>query len=387
MTSDGYVAILRTPGTARPLLATLVARVPDSIAALAMVLLVSSTTHSYSSAGAIAAAFAIGTAASAPLAGRAIDRLGQRPVLIALATCFAAALVLLVAVAGQPGWAAAVAAVGGLTRPPLESSLRGLWPRLVPRERLDTAYALDSTAQELIWIGGPLLLAALVSFGRPSLPLFACALLTVLGTAVYATSPAVPARGSRRRTDLAGPLAFRGLRAMLVAGGLYGVATGTLTVALPAAAAGFGHPAGTGLLVAVWGLGSLAGGLAYGSRRWRSPVETRAIATLAAFAVALGLLPLATSFPSLLAAMLLLGLPLSPWLGSLSAAVERAVPASMVVEAFTWSFATITVGIACGTAVGGVLIARAGIGAALEIAAATALAGAALAAVIAPRRP
>jgi predicted MFS family arabinose efflux permease len=85
--------------------------------------------------------------------------------------------------------------------------------------------------------------------------------------------------------------------------------------------------------------------------------------------------------------MLVLGLPLSPWLGSLSAAVERAVPASVVVEAFTWSFATITVGIACGTAVGGVLIERAGIGAALEIAATTALAGAALAAVIAPRQP
>lgn len=70
--------------------------------------------------------------------------------------------------------------------------MRALWPRLVPASQLDTAYTLDSTAQELIWIAGPLLLAALLAVGQPRLPLLACAALSVGGTAAYVTSPRIP---------------------------------------------------------------------------------------------------------------------------------------------------------------------------------------------------
>jgi hypothetical protein len=45
-----------------------------------------------------------------------------------------------------------------------------------------------------------------------------------------------------------------------------------------------------GVLVAIWGAGSLAGGLAYGNRNWRSPVEGRAVACLALFGATLMLL-------------------------------------------------------------------------------------------------
>jgi MFS family permease len=76
-----YLQILRRPGTARLLLPTLVARIPDSIAATAIVVLVRSATGSYSSAGFAAGAFGIGTAVSAPFTGRVLDRLGQRRVL------------------------------------------------------------------------------------------------------------------------------------------------------------------------------------------------------------------------------------------------------------------------------------------------------------------
>lgn len=65
------------------------------------------------------------------------------------------------------------------------------------------------------------------------------------------------------------------------------------------------------------------------------------------------------STPSLIALALLMipaGLPLSPWLGSLSASVQRAVPAAASTEAFTWTFAVITVGMAAGSAVGGTII-------------------------------
>jgi hypothetical protein len=54
----------------RLLVPTLIARIPDSIAATASVVLVRSVTGSYSTAGFAAGAFGIGTAASAPFTGR-----------------------------------------------------------------------------------------------------------------------------------------------------------------------------------------------------------------------------------------------------------------------------------------------------------------------------
>jgi predicted MFS family arabinose efflux permease len=68
------------------------------------------------------------------------------------------------------------------------------------------------------------------------------------------------------------------------------------------------------------------------------------------------LLALAPSLIALALLMIPVGLPLSPWLGSLSASVQRAVPAAASTEAFTWTFAVITVGMAAGNAVGGTLI-------------------------------
>jgi MFS family permease len=144
-------------------------------------------TGSYSAAGFAAGVFGIGTAASAPLTGRALDRLGQRRVLPVLAVAFAAALVVLVLASARlaPVGLGTLAAVAGLARPPVEAALRAMWPRIVPGGQVDAAYALDSTVQKLIWIAGPLLLAVLLATGSPQFPLFACAILSIGGTVLY----------------------------------------------------------------------------------------------------------------------------------------------------------------------------------------------------------
>jgi hypothetical protein len=63
------------------------------------------------------------------------------------------------------GTLGALPVAAGLCRPPTDAALRAMWPRLVRRDEVAAAYALDSTAQELIWISGPLLLAALLATG------------------------------------------------------------------------------------------------------------------------------------------------------------------------------------------------------------------------------
>lgn len=324
-----YVHILRRPGTARLLLPALVGRIPDSIAATAIVVLVRSVTGSYSTVGFAAGAFGIGTAVSAPLTGRAVDRLGQRRMLPVLTVAFAGAPAALAAACGHlaAGELDALAVVAGLVRPPIEAALRAMWPRLVPPAQVDAAYALDSTVQELIWIAGPLLLALLLATGRPQLPLIACAVVSVVGTVLYAMGLRAAPGGRPDASSAPGPLRRSALRILLVPAACYGVATGILNLALVAFAGAHGGVAWAGVLVAVWGVGSLAGGLLYGSRDWGGPVETRAMSCLALFGAALLLLAVTPGLVVLALLMIPLGVPLSPWLGALPSSVLSRRPA------------------------------------------------------------
>jgi len=388
LTELQYLHILRRPGTARLLLPTLAARIPDSIAATAITVLVHSVTGSYPLAGLAAGGFGIGTAISVPLTGRALDRLGQRRMLPALAAAFAAVLVAM-AVTGAhagAGTLAALAVAAGLCRPPTDAALRAMWPRLVRRDEVAAAYALDSTAQELIWISGPLLLAALLATGSTRVPLLACAAATAAGTAMYSMA----LRGVPAGRDTAGsavsPLRSGRFRALLVPAACYGAAGGMLNLGFVAFAAAHGGVAWVGVLVAIWSAGSLAGGLAYGTRNWRAEVEGRAVTCLALFGATLALLAAAPDLAVMAVLMIPLGLPLSPWLGALSASVQRAVPAAGSAEGFAWTFAVIKISMAAGSASGGVIIQAAGARAGFLVAGGLALAGAGLGALWLPVR-
>ena len=260
MPEPQYLLILRRPGAARLLLPTLVARIPDSIAATAIAVLVRSATGSYFSAGFAAGAFGAGTAVSAPFAGRALDRLGQRRLLPLLAIGFAAALTALALASGHsgPGVLDAVAAAAGLTRPPVEAAFRAMWPKLVPPNRVAAAYALDSTVQELIWIGGPLLLATgsrqfpLLATGSRQFPLLACAAASAVGTAVYAAGLRSAPASREAPAGAVSPLRGGRFRVLLVPAACYGAAAGILNLSFVAFAGAHGGVAWAGVLVAIW---------------------------------------------------------------------------------------------------------------------------------------
>ncbi len=376
----GYVGLALGPRTRRPLAGSLVGRVPESIASVSLVMLLRSSTGSYGSAGLAAAGLAVGSALAAPVAGRALDRADERKLLACLAIAFAGAVVAIVLCAGRTpeGLIVALAVAAGVARPPLDAAMRALWPRLVAREQLRAAYSLDATLQELIWILGPLLLAGLLLVAGPSLPLLACAALALAGTIVYGSGlsdrPESAARAERGRTGLHS-LPFGSL---LSAATLYGVAVGILTLTLTAFATRDHERAAVGILVAIWGLGSILGGLAYGTVRWRGAPERRAPLLLGALALLLAALSLAPGLGVLAVLMLPLGLPLSPWLGTLNEAAQRLVDPARTAEAFTWIYSLIALGVAAGNAAAGPLIEHAGTGTAFLAAGAAAGAGAVL---------
>src|SRR5437868_8221450 len=97
---------------------------------------------------------------------------------------------------------------------------------------------------------------------------------------------------------------------------------------------------------------------------------------LALFGATLMLLAAAPGLTVLALLMVGLAIPLSPWLGSLSASVQRAAPAASFTEAVAWPFAVITVGMAAGNAISGIVIQSANTAAAFASAGGLSLAGA-----------
>ena len=277
----GYAAVLRVPHVAALIAATLVARFPIGINALALVLYLRAERGSFAVAGAVAGALAAGSGVGAPVQGRLVDAFGQRRVLVPLGIVHAAALGALVASTEAGAPVAVLVAFGfaaGFAIPPTSSVLRSMWPGLL-RERpelLQPAYALDSVLIELIFILGPLVTAVIATALAPPAALAVSAVSVIVGTVAFTALP--PSRAFRPEPDrqpagALGALASPGVRTLVLTSVPAGIGVGICEVALPAFSDASGAAATAGVLLAIWSLGSAAGGLVYGALPNRPPLN------------------------------------------------------------------------------------------------------------------
>jgi predicted MFS family arabinose efflux permease len=123
--------------------------------------------------------------------------------------------------------------------------------------------------------------------------------------------------------------------------------------------------------------GSALGGLAYGSRRWHTPLLRQFGAMLAI--MGLGLLPLALpwSLWSFAVFSTIGGVVMAPALIIQSTLVAKTARPEQTTEAFTWSTSALLAGVGLGMALGGVLAQSWGSPAAFAAAGAAALVAAA----------
>jgi MFS family permease len=359
-----YSAILRMPHVAPLLVASMLARLPFGIYALALVLYLANERGSFAVAGLVDGAFGLGAAVGAPLQSRLIDRLGQRRVLLPLALVDVIATGGLVALTELGAPTAALMAcglVGGFAIPNVGAALRTLWPELLRRrqELVPTAFALDSVAIELLFAVGPLIAAAMIALVSPIAALALSAACTVTGVALFVVQP--PSRDwtpdERAGSHGAlGALRSSGVRTLMLATLPIGFCFGAIEISLPAFASELGAPEWAGVLLSIWALASAIGGLTYGARNWRLPLD--ALYLRLAALLPLGFLP-ALAAPSV-AAMALLILPAGLLIAPLGAAANQLIgqvaPAGAVTEAYTWPVTAMIAGFAAGTAVGGALV-------------------------------
>jgi MFS family permease len=380
-----YGDVLAAPGSAALLAASVAARLPLGMISLAIVLLVRERTGSFAAAGASVGAYALAGAATTPLLGALVDRVGRRAVLVPTATAQALLLGAFVAaaLAGAPAAVlVVVAGAAGSCLPPVAACLRVLWPRIAPEPELrEAAYSLDAVAQELIWTAGPVLVAVVVAVGSPAWAVGLCGALTLAGTLAFVASP-LTARGDEdvhRPRRPGGALASPGLRVVLATGVLMGTCIGALEVGIPSLAVHTGEHGAAGAMLSLWSVGSIAGGLWYGARRWRRPLPARYGRVLALMALTTAPMIAARSLIAGLALSALAGIAYAPAVSCQSGLVEATAPAGAVTEAFTWLNAALAAGIAGGAALAGTLVDGAGASAAFALGCAAAAVAAAIA--------
>jgi MFS family permease len=332
----------------------MVARLGIAMTPLALLLLVAESTGRYAAGGLATACYAFAGVVVNPLAARLADRIGPAPVLRVGAVAHALALVVLALLATAPlPVVLIVSALAGATYPPLTGAIRGAWTTMMANGQ--AALAAETSLFELIYVIGPLLVAALTRARDGYTPvLLVAAAVTLVGGLAIARVPvmSVPRRATRGRMRRP-----PGFGTLLVCGGLLGAAFGAVTVGVPAFAAAHGGGAGLGgVLLGVWAMGSAAGGIWYGTRRPPGTPSHRYAVLLAL--LGLGFLALvAVPGPGLLAVVLVVGgVAMAPALTVENHLVSRIAPGEMLNEAYTWVSTVAITSSAAGSAVAGGVI-------------------------------
>jgi MFS family permease len=167
-----YRTVLQHSGAWRFSLTALVARLPISISTLGIVLLATGLGRSYALAGALSASFTIANGLSSVVQGRKFDRLGQALVLPVVITAYAVGVIGLVTSveAGSPAAVSfASAFLAGAAYPPIGSVVRARWSHVLAGrpDDVQTAYALESVIDEVIFVIGPTVATVLATQWHP----------------------------------------------------------------------------------------------------------------------------------------------------------------------------------------------------------------------------
>ena len=134
---------------------------------------------------------------------------------------------------------------------------------------------------------------------------------------------------------------------------LSGAIFGANDVAAVAFATEAGHKSASGLVLAVWGVGSFAAALVYGSRTWGWPLWKQLMAGLVALAVGTSTFSLAPSLVVLSVLALMTGLAIAPTLTSGNNIVQVMVAPSQLTEGLAWVSTALNVGVSVGSLLAG----------------------------------
>ena len=313
----GYRELLRTQGVARIIAAQLSARFPNGMTSLAILLHVEQMTGSYGSAG----------------------------------------LVLALVPMGVAGYMA-FGLIAGLSTPPVQSAVRTIYPKLVNARQLTSLFSLDASLQEIIWILAPVVITVVATQVGTVPALLLIVTILAAGGAWFILSPEVGrVRIPRSRRAFGKVL---GKPVVLLATVIGFLLIGACAAVEAAVVATFGHGGlEAGLVLAVFSVGSLAGGLAFGHIPMGPWAMARRMTVVAVGLVASVFVvgDIGASTPWWVGACLVVaGVGIAPALAVMFAMTSASVKFSETAEAYGWIGTGQLIGAALGSAIAGFLI-------------------------------
>ncbi|MFM9920393.1 MFS transporter [Lacisediminihabitans sp. H27-G8] len=350
-----YLSLLKTRGVARIMAAQLVARFPNGMLSLAFLLHIEHISGTYFAAGLVLAATSIGQAIAGPLTSRWMGVWGMRRVLVlTMIVCATAVGTIALAPALPIGLYMAIGFVGGLSTPPIQPAVRTIYPKMVNSRQLTPLFSLDASAQEVIWVLGPVITTFLAIQVSTVLAILVALAFLVGGGIWFISSPEVGrVRIPRSKRNLGAVLKKPAVLLATTTGFLLVGACAAIEAGVVSAFGDSGSEAG--LVLGLFAVGSLIGGLALG----HIPIGPWALARrLFAIFVGMSLAAVSLNFWWLAVTLLIAGIGIAPALAVMFAIVSSSVRFSETAEAYGWVGTGQLIGAAIGSAVAGFMIDR-----------------------------
>ncbi|WP_104135283.1 MULTISPECIES: MFS transporter [unclassified Cryobacterium] len=360
-----YWTLLRTPGVSRLIAAQLTARFPFGMLSLAFLIHIEQIFDSYGAAGLVLGAMSFGQAIAGPLTSRLMGRLGMRPVIIATMFICAVSIIVMALIPLPVLSLMLIGFVAGLSTPPIQPAVRTIYPKIVNSRQLTPLFSLDASAQEIIWVLGPVIATFVALQVSTTAGILLAAFFLIAGGIWFVALPEVGrVRIPRSRRKLGVVLKKPEVLLSTIVGF-------TLVAACAAVEAGvvavFGHgSADAGWVLGIFAIGSLVGGLALG----HAPIGPWALATrMLIVTIGLILASLWLTFWWLSLALLLAGVGIAPAFAVLFGIVSASVKFSDTAEAYGWVGTGQLIGAAMGSAIAGFSIDHSGPVSAIYVAA------------------
>lgn len=349
---NAYIDLLKTPGIARIIAAQLTARLPSGMLSLAILLHVEQIHDSYGAAGLVLAATSVGQAVAGPLTSRWMGVWGMRKVLILTLVICAAAIFAIALVPMSVGMFMIVGLIAGLSNPPVQPAVRTIYPKMVNSKQLTPLFSLDASAQEIIWVAGPVAATFIAVQISTTLAIVVAGTFLILGGIWFIASPEVGQVRIPRSKRSFGTVLRRPPVMLATITGFLLVGAAAAVEASVVAVFGHGGPQ-AGIVLGIWAIGSLFGGLLLG----HLPIGPWALARrmLIVF-VGMALAMIYLDFWWLATMLLVAGIGIAPAFAVIFAIVSASVKFSDTAEAYGWVGTGQLIGAALGSAVAGFLI-------------------------------
>ncbi|WP_433538218.1 MFS transporter [Micromonospora sp. CA-249363] len=353
---SGYRRVLAVPGMAPLLGVSLLARTAITADVTALTLyVVLSLELGYVAAGAVAAALTTGVALGGPLLGRLIDSRGLRTAL--LATLLTQAAFWLCVPLLRYEFLLVASVVAGLLMVPVQAVSRQAIAAMTRAELRRAGFALESVQGELSYIVGPAVVIMGATVVSPEVVAWGVgATILAGGSGIALLDPpmraddeadAAPAERLPHRRWLTGPM----IAALTMALGTTAL-LGGVDLAIIATLREAGQVSWAAVVIVVFGVSSVVGGLSYGALTRPLPTWFL-LGALGLVTIPVGL---ADHWPWLCVAVVASGLLTAPTLATVADAVSRLAPPGVRGEATGLQSSAQSAGFALGAPLVGVVI-------------------------------